>query len=141
MHTKTTSDHPHGKRRVIRGKVAPKTMSKAVVSQDESALSYAEQRKLARKRIVGILNYGTRGRYDRKAQAALRIALQKRLALYRPMVIARVRDRFTSEAEALTWFETGTVPGYGKSPRELVLAGHAAWVIEAIDAIEAGVHA
>jgi hypothetical protein len=67
---------------------------------------------------------------------------QTQIDLYKSKVLDRVRFRFSTPEAAETWFENGRVPGYGdKTPLQMVAAGHAARLIEAINAIEAGVHA
>lgn len=63
------------------------------------------------------------------------------VSLYRDMIIERVANRFSTREAAERWFAEGRIPGYGeKTPRQMVEQGKAARVIEAINAIEAGVH-
>ena len=65
----------------------------------------------------------------------------KQVELYKPLVMNRVADRFADPQGAEEWFATGRVPGFGnKTPEQLVRAGHADWVIEAVDAANAGVY-
>lgn len=139
MYTKATFDHGPARRKTQRKAVAKFGLTPK--GADEPPLTYAEQRKAARKQAANILSVMGRARIDRKAQATVRAALNRRLKLYKPMVIDHVRDRFETEAAAEEWFDKGTVPGFDKSARQLVLAGRVGWVLEAIDAINAGVHA
>lgn len=79
---------------------------------------------------------------EHKALLVLEAAAEEQLQLYKPVVIDRVRGRFETPEQAEAWFDNGSVPGFAEdTPRELVSQGHADWVIHAIDAIEAGVHA
>lgn len=74
-------------------------------------------------------------------QAELQKVEQEQLGLYRDVVLERVEKRFTSKEAAAIWFDTGNVPGFNSSADQMVRKGLAAQVIEAINAIEAGVYA
>ncbi len=80
---------------------------------------------------------------DREAREAtpLPVVEERQIALYRDRVLRRVQKRFESTAAAERWFVEGKLPGYSETPQELVRAGLGADVIEAINAIEAGVYA
>jgi hypothetical protein len=86
---------------------------------------------------------GTRTRLTGLEATSLTAIEERQFRLYKPMVIDRVKSRFASLADAEAWFASGEVPGFGPemTPAKLVKRGLGAQVIEAINAIEAGVHA
>lgn len=86
---------------------------------------------------------GTRTRLAGIEATSLTAIEDRQFRLYKPLVIERVKNRFASIADAEAWFANGQVPGFGPevTPEKLVKRGLGAQVIEAINAIEAGVHA
>lgn len=56
-------------------------------------------------------------------------------------VLKVLRHRFSTTEDARHWMESGKVPGYGdRSAMDLIAEGHADWVCEVIEALDAGVH-
>ena len=93
------------------------------------AVGFAERSGMAKDRFLA-------------AEKSLSAAAEKQIELYKPIVLERVANRFKDLGEAEDWFDSGRISGYGDlSPADLVRKGHADWVVEAIDAINAGVFA
>lgn len=96
--------------------------------------------------LIRAVGFAERGRMDKDrflaAEKSLSAAAEKQIKLYKPIVLERVANRFKDLGEAEDWFDSGRISGYGDlSPADLVRQGHADWVVEAIDAINAGVFA
>jgi len=98
-----------------------------------------DARRLGRKRLT-VRDVTRRHRLAPKDPSLLSVEAVQ-LALYKPMILDRVARRFSTRDAAVAWFEAGTVTGFDRSPAALVRAGLGAQVIEAVNAIEAGVHA
>ena len=57
-------------------------------------------------------------------------------------IVNKVEPRFGSALIAYAWFRSEPLPGFGgQTAMQLVRAGHADWVLEYIDAVDAGIHA
>lgn len=77
-----------------------------------------------------------------KITDAMRAAIKQRREADRHVVVSFVEHRFDSREQAERWYETVPVPGLGKkTAAQLVAENRGDWVIHAINAIEAGVHA
>lgn len=69
-------------------------------------------------------------------------ASEFRRAIGEKEVLARVGPRFYSQADALEWYRTQPLPGFGgKTSMDLVNQGRGAEVMDCLDAVAAGIHA
>ncbi|MHC8510076.1 MAG: hypothetical protein ACYYKD_11940 [Rhodospirillales bacterium] len=69
-------------------------------------------------------------------------ASEFRRAIGEKEVLARVGPRFYSQADALEWYRTKQLPGFGgKTPKDLVNQGRGGEIFEYLEAVAAGIHA
>ncbi len=67
------------------------------------------------------------------------VAVQARLGEI-ARIIARAADLSGDEGRAINWFKHRPLPGFGKTPEELVEDGQAALVLEQLERMAAGAH-